>query len=329
MNILGENFKVKDVFNATLTVPDCFVKRQNKIGEGNGEAKLYVANKDVMRQFYGGEGFNAKCFILKQDLLAYMYAMETEYKKPSQDYHQKENLPQLWQERIQKINSLPNIIEFYIKDQTQIQGPRGYVNSYDEAYQLIRELSLPLVSYISALQLVDKFGQIIYYWKLFADFEAIADKRTALVYTYGKKVTIDARRTTKKEIHKNEEIRKARIGQGKYREALLLECPFCPITMINDERLLIASHIKPWAVSTDTEKIDSKNGFMLSPLYDKLFDRGFITFTNDRKILISNWLSPQNVSRLGIKENQFVQLLPMDDQRKAYLQFHRNSVFKG
>lgn len=68
---------------------------------------------------------------------------------------------------------------------------------------------------------------------------------------------------------------------------------------------------------------------MLSPLYDKLFDRGFITFTNDRKILISNWLSPQNVSRLGIKENQFVQLLPMDDQRKAYLQFHRNSVFKG
>ena len=72
MKILNENFKVVDVFNNSLTVPDCFVKRQNKIGSGNGEAKLYIANKDVMRQFYGGKGFNAKCFILKEDLLTYM-----------------------------------------------------------------------------------------------------------------------------------------------------------------------------------------------------------------------------------------------------------------
>ena len=122
---------------------------------------------------------------------------------------------------------------------------------------------------------------------------------------------------------------RARIGQGLYRDKLLEECPFCPVTLINDERLLIASHIKPWAVSNSKEKTDPKNGYMLSPLYDKLFDRGFITFTEDRRVKISNWLSPQNQKRIGIKENQFFQLLPMDDARKAYLEYHRNFVFKG
>lgn len=55
------------------------------------------------------------------------------------------------------------------------------------------------------------------------------------------------------------EISKAREGQGKYRELLLEQCHFCPITMISDERLLIASHIKPWAASSDDEKIDPYN----------------------------------------------------------------------
>ena len=51
--------------------------------------------------------------------------------------------------------------------------------------------------------------------------------------------------------------------------------------MINEESLLIASHIKPWAVSDSKERIDPNNGFILSPLYDKLFDRGYITFSDD------------------------------------------------
>ncbi len=78
--------------------------------------------------------------------------------------------------------------------------------------------------------------------------------------------------------------------------------------MINDERLLIASHIKYMGSFSETEKLDYKNGFMLSPLYDKLFDRGFMTFTEDRCIVLSNWISPSNKKRIGIKEGQFVQV---------------------
>lgn len=99
--------------------------------------------------------------------------------------------------------------------------------------------------------------------------------------------------------------------------------------MINDERLLIASHIKPWAVASNKERLDPKNGFILSPLYDKLFDRGFITFTDERRVKISNWLSPQNQKRIGIKNDDFIQLLPIDNERKFYLPYHRNFVFKG
>lgn len=180
------------------------------------------------------------------------------------------------------------------------------------------------------MQLTDNTGATLYYWKLFADFEAISDKREALVFTYGKKSEKSITTAPMQKISSRQvEIKRARQGQGIYRDKLLSECPFCPITMINDERLLIASHIKPWAIATDSEKLDPKNGFMLSPLYDKLFDRGLMTFSEERRIVLSNWISPKNKERLGVKDGQFVQMLPLDDARQSYMEFHRTSVFKG
>ena len=260
-----------------------------------------------------------------------MNALHSEYLNPSQPYQGADEMPKLWQERVAKIEALPEVVEFNVSAQDQIAGPRGYVNSTDMGYELIREISLPLVTYISVMQLADcTSGETRYYWKLFADFEAISDKKAALVFTYGKKgdKTLPTV-TTNRDSGRQGEIRRARKGQGIYRDKMLQECPFCPITMINDERLLIASHIKPWAVSSDDEKLDPKNGFMLSPLYDKLFDRGLMTFTEDRRIILSNWLSPKNKERLGVKDGQFIQMLPLDDARQSYMQFHRKSVFKG
>lgn len=330
MIIDGQRFNFVDTLNSPITVPDCFVKAASKIGGGNGEAKLYIASKEVMFPFFGHEHFQAKCFLLRSDLVSYMNALHAEYLHPSQDYRSANDMPKLWNERMAKINALPEVIEFTVSSQDQIAGTRGYVKSDDFGYQLIREISLPLVSYISVMHLVDPSGSNIFYWKLFADFEAISDKKAALVFTYGKKGDKTVVPEPKeKESSKHAEIRRARQGQGLYRDKLLAECPFCPITMINDERLLIASHIKPWAVATDKEKLDPKNGFMLSPLYDKLFDRGLITFSEDRKIIISNWISPANKKRLGVSEGQFIQMLPLDAERQEYMVFHRSSVFKG
>lgn len=329
MKIDGTNFNFIDTFNTPIFVPDCFVMGGSKLGIGHGEAKLYIGSKEVMYPFFGNEGFVAHCFLLKSDLISYMNALHSEYLHPSQQYRAANEMPKLWHERMKTIEALPEVIEFNVYAQDQIEGPRGYVNSKDFGYQLIREISLPLVSYISVMQLSDPKGLTVYYWKLFADFEAISDKREATVFTYGKKGEKLMPRPQNKETLHEKEIRQARQGQGSYREKLLAECPFCPITMINDERLLIASHIKPWAVASDAEKLDPKNGFMLSPLYDKLFDRGFMTFTEDRKIMLSNWISPMNKKRLGVEDGQFIQLLPLDDARQEFMKFHRSSVFKG
>ena len=64
-------------------------------------------------------------------------------------------------------------------------------------------------------------------------------------------------------------------------------------------------------------------------MFDKLFDRGFITFTDDRHIMLSHWITPKNYERIGISDGTFYQRLPLDEYRKTYLQYHRQCVFKG
>lgn len=331
MIINGENLKTLAVFPTMMTVPDCVVLGANKLGRGHGEAKFYIASKEEMRAFYGREKFSAKCFMLKRDLIAYMKAIRNEYMEPSQEYAKKDELPTLWNKRMEVISHLDEVIFFTVNDQYQISGPRGYVNSDDYGYKIIREIALPLVSYVY----VEKVGmesEPLFYWKLFVDFEAIWEKQNGpLVFTYGKQKSseIPSKEETKKEKEKKSEISRAREGQGKYREQLLEQCRFCPFTMVADERLLIASHIKPWAASDENEKVDPYNGYILTPLYDKLFDRGFITFTENRHMILSEFISPYTWKQLGLKNNTFIKALPMDDKRIEYLGFHHEAVFKG
>lgn len=330
MIIEGEKFTFIDTIEHPITVADSWVVPSNKLGDGNGEAKLYIGSRDNMEEFYGGKSFRASCFVLKKDLIAYMQTMKAEYNNPSQSYRKRFELSTLWKERMDKISRLPDIATFTIIEQSQIVGPRGYVNSYDPIYKLIREISLPLVTYISTMKL-DYKGQPIFYWKLFADFEEI-EKRKAFISNYGNYVDEENDGgivMVREPDSSNVSARVAREGQEEYRRKLLSECPFCPITMINEESLLIPSHIKPWAVSETYEKTDPNNGLILSPLFDKLFDRGFITFNDDKRVIISNWLSRQVKERIGIRDNQLFQFLPLNPHRCEYLEYHRESVFKG
>ncbi len=122
---------------------------------------------------------------------------------------------------------------------------------------------------------------------------------------------------------------KARKGQSYFRDVLLKEMQRCPITGIDDKRLLVASHIKPWIHSDNEERVNSKNGILLSPLFDKLFDKGIglITFTTDKKILISNKLSKENIARLNIFPNKTIENLDIIGREK-YLDYHRKYIFQ-
>ena len=332
MKVNGKEYSTLAVFPTMMTVPDCIVVKSNKLGNGHGEAKFYIASKKDMHDFYGEEGFKAKCFMFKSDLINYLNAIKNEYFNPSQEYYGREKFPQLWEERLKLLEKFDEVIFFTLEDQNGIRGERGYVNSTDEGYQLLRNLALPLVSYVYVEKVGNKLDTL-FYWKLFVDFEAIWQKKSdPLVFVYGKKKVedeLEVKNKNKKDKEKNKQISKAREGQGKYREKLLEQCRYCPFTKIADERLLIASHIKPWAASSEKEKIDPYNGYILSPLYDKLFDRGYITFTFDRRVILSDFISNYTWKLIGLEKNKFIQDLPMDEKRKEYLKFHHQSVFKG
>ena len=320
IRLINQDFKVLDT-KEKITIADSFVVRQNKIGGGNGEAKLYVGNNNKeMRSFFGEVGFEIPCFLLKSDLLKYLDETKAEYIKPEQPYLNKEQLPSLWTERKAKIQQLPDKIEFVVVEQTQIAGPRIYVKSSNETYKLIRELSLPNITYISVVKLLDSNSRITYYFRLFADYFGYIE------HPY----TLEKEQEEIDNIENTEEkkaLTRARVGQGKYREELLKLCPFCPITLVSDDRLLIASHIKPWVKSNEFEKRDPLNGFMLAPTFDLLFDRGFLSFTDDKKSILSPFLSNMTYSKLGISDGKTFKHISVEG-RESYLEYHRNEILK-
>lgn len=122
-------------------------------------------------------------------------------------------------------------------------------------------------------------------------------------------------------------IVKSRVGQGLFRKKLLDKYNgTCIVTGISVKRLLVASHIKPWAVSDNEERLSDENGLLLSPTYDKLFDYGLITFTDQGKILVSSQLSVEDRTRLHLStEREYA--LKMTSKMKEHLDYHRDIVF--
>ncbi len=319
--LANEHFKVIDT-KEKITVADSFVVRQNKIGGGNGEAKLYIGqNNNEIRDFFGNTGFVIHCFLIKTDLQKYLEETKIEYLKPEQPYVNRDALPNLWDLRKREIDSLPDKINFEVIEQTQITGPRVYVNSNDQAYKIIRELSLPNITFISVVKLLDDNNRLCYYFRLFADYFGEVEHPYIIEKEKEEITDSDAPEEEKRQLIK------ARVGQGEYRARLLTECPFCPITLVSDDRLLIASHIKPWVTSNACEKIDPKNGFMLTPTFDRLFDRGFLSFTDDKKTILSPFLSNMTYSKLGISNNRIISHLPIEG-REDYLEYHRQNILK-
>ena len=127
-------------------------------------------------------------------------------------------------------------------------------------------------------------------------------------------------------ITERESIVKARIGQGKFREQLLAKYGSCIISGIDISKALVASHIKPWAVSTNEERISVNNGLLLSATYDRLFDSGLITFASEGKLIVSRFISEDNRNKLQIKNGQIYNL-KSNYQMKNFLEYHNDVVF--
>lgn len=321
IKIEGENYEVLDALN-NITLADSFVR--NKLGSGHGEAKLYVGNENA-RFFEFFDDLNRECFFVKSDFDRYLGEAESEFLFPQQSYVNKSSMPQVYESLLAKLKVCKEgLLKFRIY-RVNVNPPRVYLNSESMYYDLMRSLGLPNISYLSVLKLKGSLGEMFYYFRMFIDYQSdIVKYDSPIVRKEREKIEQSTLSVKKKEM-----LYQARVGQGEYRKKLLEDCLYCPFTMVNDERLLIASHIKPWAVCDDKEKIDPKNGFVLTPTYDKLFDSGFVTFHDDKTIEVSPWISPMNQKRLSIYTGMKVPKLQLDAERCTYLIYHRAHIYKG
>ncbi len=123
-----------------------------------------------------------------------------------------------------------------------------------------------------------------------------------------------------------------RIGQSKFRKGVLKNFENrCAFSGISDKELLNASHIIPWAHSKDFRG-DIANGICLYVEYDKLFDAGFISFTDNLETIVASNIDRYS-NELQRKLNELrgtrLRLSVTKQINLTYLCYHRERIFKG
>ena len=120
---------------------------------------------------------------------------------------------------------------------------------------------------------------------------------------------------------------KARRGQGIFKANVRLIEKACRVTGVTDVKHLRASHIKPWASSTNQEKLDGHNGLLLSPHIDHLFDRGFISFKDSGELITSYKLNPSILVKWSIDPS--ANAGGFSSSQMQFLEYHRDVILKA
>ncbi len=123
-----------------------------------------------------------------------------------------------------------------------------------------------------------------------------------------------------------EALIKARRGQGVFRRRVMEMEPYCRLTGVSDARFLRASHIRPWANSNNQQRLDGRNGLMLSPHVDHLFDEGYISFEQNGRVLVAPHIN--SVLKDWALPNETIGS-PFSDEQEHYLSYHRANCFRG
>lgn len=342
---------------------DSFIHRTNKLAQfrGNGEAKKHVGTyagdggKKISHFFdyssWGKPHFdktkkrktiesakengaliqNGTCFFSRSNLLKYLDDAKAEYYAKEQIYH--EDISKYFEERYEQVKSLSSDhIYFSIYDAsdnlTERQN-RGYIRSDDNIWRLWRLLILPKISYLSILKLIPigdsvETSKPLFYFRILLDYQFRSFIHPSSF--------VESEKVAEEIVDGKESIKKYRLGQEKYRREVLEHMAQCPFTLITDERLLIASHIKPYSIcmkdKRDDQALDYLNGLTLSPTYDKLFDQGYITFTNSGALICGTQLSALTWQKLNINPNAKNKLRIFPEYREEYLEYHRQHVFQ-
>jgi hypothetical protein len=118
----------------------------------------------------------------------------------------------------------------------------------------------------------------------------------------------------------------ARRGQGLFKDRVMRVERFCRVTKVENPVHLRASHCKPWRDSNNQERLNGENGLLLTPSIDHLFDRGFISFEDAGRLIISPVAHKESLRRMGVETEQPVNVGAFTDGQRRFLDYHRNSV---
>lgn len=170
---------------------------------------------------------------------------------------------------------------------------------------------------------------------------ALAANAMALAVDEMARAVDDAEETKSWERHLETEIRsddtipdttrralvQARRGQGLFRERVARIERCCRVTRVELPSHLRASHCKPWRDADNQERLDGENGLFLTPTVDHLFDRGFISFEDSGRLLVSPVAHRVSLERMGIQTDEPVEVGAFSSGQKHYLGYHRQNVF--
>lgn len=118
----------------------------------------------------------------------------------------------------------------------------------------------------------------------------------------------------------------ARRGQGRFRKRVAHYEYACRVTKVDNPAHLIASHIKPWRESDNDERLAPGNGLLLTPSIDHLFDRGFISFTDEGELITSPVADKTSLKRMGVDAEDSIHVGSFNSDQKHFLEHHRQEI---
>lgn len=125
---------------------------------------------------------------------------------------------------------------------------------------------------------------------------------------------------------------KQRLHQSFFREAVLSSYNTrCCITGLPISECLIAGHIIPWS-KDEKRRADPTNGVCMSATFDRLFDSGFITITDELTIRVSKSIreskDPATADIISARDGQKIIPPTRFYPDHICLRWHRDHIFR-
>ena len=164
--------------------------------------------------------------------------------------------------------------------------------------------------------------------------EKLAYESTLLIAKFSKKKIEDVIELEKEIPEGKEKLRliKTRVNQSFFRDSILgIYDSRCCITGLHIPKLLVASHIVPWADDTKN-RLNPENGLCLNSIHDKAFDEGFIAITTEYKVKLSKAISEfqkeETIKKFFMDfEGKNISMPERYFPNKEFLKYHQQNIF--